>query len=122
MVLRLGEQYLIRSEARAVQNKIDDAQSDLNVIRQRAGLESTIASDKNSLLNAILAERKAELFTEMGHRWLDLKRTNKIDEVMSVETPQKAGGTEWKSYQQFYPIPTRELERAPNLIQNPGYN
>jgi len=122
MMLRLGEQYLIRAEARAKQNNIGGAQSDLNAIRNRAGLPNTIAGDQTSLLTAILNERRHELFCEWGHRWLDLKRTNTIDAVMTVATPLKSNGTTtWQPYQALYPIPYTELQKAPNLTQNPGY-
>jgi hypothetical protein len=121
MVLRLGEQYLVRAEARAQLNNIGGAQSDLNVIRTRVGLGNTIANDKNSLLAAVLHERQVELFTEWGHRWLDLKRTGNIDRVMTVVTPLKANGAPWRNYQQWYPLPTEDLQKAPNLVQNPGY-
>jgi starch-binding outer membrane protein, SusD/RagB family len=120
MVLRLAEQYLIRAEAKAQQNNIFGAQSDLNMIRLRAGLANTAANDKSSLLAAILHERQVELFTEWGHRWLDLKRTNTVDAVMSTITPQK-GGVTWQSFQQLYPIPQSEILNDPNLHQNSGY-
>jgi len=118
-ILRLAEQYLIRSEARAQQNKTVDAVNDLNLIRSRASLSPLALSDKSSVLSAILQERKVELFTEWGHRWFDLKRTNNLDNLMLTVTPQK-GGT-WRSYQRLYPIPQYELDKDPNLIQNPGY-
>jgi hypothetical protein len=122
MMLRLGEQYLIRAEARAQQNNISGAQSDLTVIRTRAGLGATTASDKASLLTAIFEERRHELFTEWGHRWLDLKRTGKVDEVMNIVTPQKSNGTvNWQPYQALYPLLLTDIQRNPNLIQNPGY-
>jgi hypothetical protein len=119
MIMRLGEQYLIRAEARAQQNKIVESQSDLNVIRKRASLSNTTANDKNSLLAAILHERQVELFTELGNRWLDLKRTNNVNNVMSIIAPLK-GGT-WEPTDQLYPIPLSDIQKNPNLIQNPGY-
>ena len=125
MVLRLAEQYLIRAEARAQQNNINEAQNDLNMIRARAGLTNTTASDKASLLSAILQERRVEFFSEWGHRWLDLKRTNGIDVVMNVITPQKAANfslsRQWNTNQQLYPIPFIEIQRDINLVQNQGY-
>jgi len=121
MMLRLGEQYLIRAESRAEQNNIAGAQSDLNNIRIRAGLSNTTVGDQASLLGAILHERQVELFSEWGNRWFDLKRTGNIDVVMSVITPQKAGGAQWNSYQQLYPLPLSDLQQAPNLAQNAGY-
>jgi hypothetical protein len=79
--------------------------------------------DKAGLLMAILHERQVELFSEWGHRWLDLKRIEKIDEIMKIETPLKANGADWQSYQQWFPLPKEsDLDNAPNLIQNDGYN
>jgi hypothetical protein len=122
MVLRLAEQYLIRAEARAQQGNFGDAQSDLNAIRTRAGLPSTTASDKTSLLAAVLHERQVELFAEWGHRWFDLKRTGNVDAVMSIVTPQKTGGSPiWRSYQQLFPVPFEAMTSSPNLTQNSGY-
>jgi starch-binding outer membrane protein, SusD/RagB family len=122
MVLRLAEQFLIRAEARAQQGKTNEAKMDLNAIRVRAGLGATPANDKNSLLKAIVKERQVELFAEWGHRWLDLKRTGMVDEVMKGITPLKAKGAPWQSYQQLYPLPLlTDLQRAPNLVQNEGY-
>jgi hypothetical protein len=119
MVLRLTEQYLIRAEARAKQNKILEAKTDLNLIRTRAGLSNTTANDQGSLLAAILHERQVEFFTEWGHRWLDLKRTQNINSIMNTVTPAKGGI--WNSNWQFYPISLSELQIDPNLSQNPGY-
>jgi len=120
MVMRLAEQYLIRAEARAQQNNIGAAQSDLNIIRKRAGLSITTANDKNSLLTAIWHERQIELFSEWGHRWFDLKRTGTADILMSVICQRKGGvwNPEWK----LYPIYFNELQVNPNLApNNPGY-
>ena len=116
-VLRLAEQYLIRAEARAQQNNIAGAQADINAIRNRAGLGNTAAGDQASLLTAIAQERKAELFTEWGHRWLDLKRTGQVDMVLS---PLKSG---WKSTAALYPIPQDQLLNDPAMTgaQNSGY-
>jgi hypothetical protein len=123
MVLRLGEQYLIRAEARAKLGNSGGAQSDLNSIRNRAGLANySGATDQTSLVTAILNERRHELFSEWGNRWFDLKRTGNIDAVMSVVTPQKSKGTtSWQSFQQLYPIPITELQLAPNITQTNGY-
>jgi hypothetical protein len=116
IVFRLAEQYLIRAEARARQGNIAGAQQDLNIIRQRAGLQNTTASTKEELLEAILAERRFELFSEHGHRWFDLRRTGRAGEVLP---PIKSG---WKSTDVLLPIPEEELLMNPNLKpQNPGY-
>jgi hypothetical protein len=123
MVLRLAEQYLIRAEAEAngAGGGIAAAISDLNMIRNRAGLQNYSGnSDKSSVLNGIYHERKVELFAEWGHRWLDLKRTGLVDSVMSKVTPLKGGGT-WNSNHKLFPIPLTEIQYDPNLVQNTGY-
>jgi len=115
IVLRLAEQYLIRAEARAQQNKLVEAYADINTIRSRAGLIDAPVSGKNALLTAIEKERVCELFTENGHRWLDLKRTHRATEIL---TPIKAG---WQDTDLLFPIPDAERVINTNLTQNPGY-
>jgi starch-binding outer membrane protein, SusD/RagB family len=118
-VLRLGEVYLIRAEARARLGNISGAQADLNLIRKRAQLPNTTASTQTALVDAILHERQVELFTEQGHRWFDLKRTGKIDALMTAYAPTK--GATWSSYKQLFPIPQNERNNNLNLTQNQGY-
>jgi starch-binding outer membrane protein, SusD/RagB family len=115
MMLRLAEQYLIRAEARAQQDKLTEAKADIGVIRARAGLANTTAVTKAALLNAIEQERRIELFAEWGHRWFDLKRTERTDAVMSVVK------TGWQSYMSLYPIPQGQMNLNPLLRQNAGY-
>lgn len=116
IVFRTAEQYLIRAEARAYQGNLTGAKEDLNKIRQRAGLLDTQALTQTEILDAILLERKWEFFTELGHRFFDLKRLNKIDEALSGIKPG------WESTDSLLPIPQSELSANPNLRpQNPGY-
>jgi hypothetical protein len=118
-MLRLGEMYLIRAEAKARLDMIPEAQNDLNAIRRRAGLGDTDAATGDDLVRSIMQERRIELFTEMGNRWMDLKRWGIVDAAMSVETPLKGGN--WKSYQQWYPVPFDDVQKDPNLHQTQGY-
>lgn len=117
-VLRLAEQYLIRAEARAQQGKLvglNSAEADINIIRARALLGSTIASTKEQLLTAIEKERRTELFVEWGHRWFDLKRSGKANTVLPIIK------TGWQSTDALYPIPLSQLQTNIYLTQNPGY-
>ncbi|WP_162847129.1 RagB/SusD family nutrient uptake outer membrane protein [Mucilaginibacter gracilis] len=117
--LRLGEQYLIRAEARAQQNKLATAITDLDAVRHRAGITLIGTTQPNiiqaDLLTKIAHERFVELFAEQGHRWLDLKRTGQADVVL-------AGKPNWTPQAQLFPIPATDITNDHNLVQNPGYN
>lgn len=127
MVLRLAEQYLIRAESRIHLGDIENGIKDLNSLRQRARAVptndvsnplpdlATNISFENALL-AVEKERRIELFSEWGHRWLDLKRTDRANAVLG---PFK--GEDWQNTDVLYPIPAPELINAPNLRQNLGY-
>lgn len=117
MVLRLAELYLIRAEALQHLGRNNDALSDVNTVRRRAGLTGSKAdpSSDSAVSNAIMHERQVELFCEWGHRWYDLKRTGSAATVLSQEK------TGFKSFQQLYPIPLGELQANNLLQQNPGY-
>jgi starch-binding outer membrane protein, SusD/RagB family len=124
MVLRLAEQYLIRAEAETQLNDLTDAATDLNVIRNRAGLSSisdSIASSQTAMVSAILHERQVELFTEWGFRWIDLARSGIGNSVMSVVAPLKGGTWNSDGYQLLFPIPLSEIKVDDNLSQNSGY-
>ncbi len=118
-ILRLAEQYLIRAEARAKQNKLNEAIGDVDVIRGRAGLTGTTATTQQEVLAAVLQERRVEFFTEQGFRFFDLKRMGSIDNVMTIVSPQK--NSNWAPYMQYWPIPTSETLANLNLKQTPGY-
>lgn len=126
-VFRLAEQFLIRAEARAKLGNIEDSRTDLDAIRLRAGLEETEANSEVELIKAIVHERQVELFTEWGHRWLDLKRLpgfnnssiSLADEIMPGITSLKGG--EWSNDWKLYPVLLSDIQVNPNLQQNKGY-
>jgi 5,10-methylene-tetrahydrofolate dehydrogenase/methenyl tetrahydrofolate cyclohydrolase len=118
--IRLGELYLIRAEAKAMQNDLQGAIDDVNLIRQKhGGLNTPLPkpADQASAIDIILHERRVDLFTEGGFRWLDLKRTGKLDAVMMQEEPAT-----WTSTAALFPIPFVDIQRNSKLVQNPGYN
>lgn len=114
VVIRLAEMYLIRAEANANLNgDINAIKADINVIRQRAGLNSTNASSYDQLLNVIEMERRVEFAFE-GQRWFDLVRTGRAVEVLPNVT---------STNQTLFPIPLDEIltNNSPGMVQNPGY-
>lgn len=135
-VLRLAEQYLIRAEARIQLEQVADGITDLNLLRTRAR-ESVSASvpnplpplstslSKSAALKALEHERQVELFTEWGHRWLDLKRLSGFDDSSKTRADEVLApikGSNWQTTDQLYPIPLMDIQRDINLRQNPGYN
>lgn len=116
IVLRISEQYLIRAEARAHTGNLIGAKDDLNRIRNHAGLENTTAITAEEIIDAVISERRFELFTEFGHRFFDLKRTGRLNAILSAVKPQ------WKNTSRLFPIPENELLLNTNLKpQNEGY-
>lgn len=117
MVLRFAELFLIRAEARAQQDNLEDAKADLDKIRGRADLDPLADGlNKEQMLAAVAQERRIELFAEWGHRWFDLIRTGKAIEVL---TPLKP---DIEQHDLLYPIPRPAMRTNPNLEQNNGYN
>lgn len=116
VVARLAELLLIRAEAYAVLMRPEEAISDLNKIRERAGLAPlqgvvTIEEVKKE----IDVQRQLELFGEGGHRFFDLKRRGELDQVLGPLKPQ------WQSYKSEFPIPQQEISVNQHLTQNHGY-
>jgi len=127
IVFRLAEQYLIRAEARCQQSKItgtNSAESDLNIIRSRAGLGNTGATDQQSMLAAIETEKRNEMFAEWGTRWLDLKRwpsNTSLGKTRADDILAPLKGVTWQSTDILWPIPVAQISLNGNLKQNPGY-
>ena len=125
--LRLSEVYLNRAEANAKLENDDDAISDVNEIRTRAGLSGTALFDPNdlggrSVLDIVLEERRLELAYE-GHRGFDLVR-NQLPLVRDYEgIHQENGDTRtsipWDDNRWAFFIPSIELTTNPECVQNP---
>ncbi|WP_324676424.1 RagB/SusD family nutrient uptake outer membrane protein [Hymenobacter sp. GOD-10R] len=106
-VMRLAELYLTRAEAnfRAGTSVGAAPLADVNRVRARA----LLAPLTTLTLDAILKERHLELAFE-GFQLNDLKR-NKLP----------VGALPYNSPKLVFPIPQRELDVNPNLVQNEGY-
>lgn len=122
-LLRMAEQFLIRAEARAEQDKLGLAADDLNAVRTRAGIANSDAVTKEELLDAILQERKLEFVGE-GQRWFDVIRSGKAMDIFS-EVIRSKGSLPFyhlsSEGRQVLPIPSVEIRTNTNLIQNEAY-
>ncbi len=99
-IIRNAELVLIRAEARIQTGDLPGGASDLDVIRNAAGLPD-YAGDMSqaALLDEMLKQRRYELFNE-GHRWIDLRRYNRLGTLPL----DRAGDDVWDRF----PIPATE--------------
>jgi starch-binding outer membrane protein, SusD/RagB family len=109
-VFRLAEMYLIRAEALAyTDGDIVSILSDINTIRNRAGLGNTTADNYSDLKLAIENECRHEFAFE-GHRWADLVRTKRAVPLLGIDEKYT-----------LFPIPLSEMQTNKLIKQNLGY-
>ncbi|WP_315815336.1 RagB/SusD family nutrient uptake outer membrane protein [Paraflavitalea speifideaquila] len=126
VLLRLPEMYLVRAEARAAKGKLSEAIADVNTVRERAGLHKIVASSPaQQIIRALKDENRHEYFTELGHRWFDIRRWQSnsgagkrmADDVLTEIKPQY-----WASYKIHFPIPGMKYVMRRNLPKIQGIN
>ena len=78
-IIRNAELILIRAEARARTGDPGGAITDLDVIRNAAGLPNySGAGDQGAVLDEVLNQRRYELYGE-GQRWIDVRRFGQLN-------------------------------------------
>ncbi|GAA4315859.1 RagB/SusD family nutrient uptake outer membrane protein [Compostibacter hankyongensis] len=145
---RLGEQYLNYAEAlNEAQGPVADVYKYVNLIRDRAGLPGLPPGlSKDAMRDAIHHERRIELAFET-HRYFDTRRwmtAASIDDkniygldvngVVSADPLVPYNITSDAFYKRtvlekrvfdtkdyYWPVPQREIEKNPKLVQNPGW-
>ncbi len=125
--LRYADILLLKAEALIGKGDYSGAAELINQTRRRAGLSNLPAAasaGKEAILNAYMKERRLELAME-GHRWFDLVRLNKVEEVMNAVYAKDEGRPAqvypFTSLSYILPIPQDVIDQNPNLVQNPGY-
>ncbi len=139
--LRMAELYLNKAEALFHTGDEEGAREALKPVRQRAGMPAVTATGAD-LLEAIKNERRIEFAFE-EHRYFDVRRwkeapkyfgstvhaitikkypdgkkTYEVDKLRS----DVGGDRKWDDKMYWLPIPKSEMDKNPNLVQNPGYN
>lgn len=139
--LRMAELYLNKAEALYHTGDEEGAREALKPVRQRAGMPAVTATGAD-LLEAIKNERRIEFAFE-EHRYFDVRRwkeapkyfgstvhaitikkypdgkkTYEVDKLRS----DVGGDRKWDDKMYWLPIPKSEMDKNPNLVQNPGYN
>jgi hypothetical protein len=116
IVIRLADVLLMCAEAIVRGNGNQAmAQTYMNRVRSRAGIQPYPPTSGQDLLDKIYLERRKELATE-GHRFFDLVRTNQASNVLGSQ-----GFVANKN--ELLPIPQIEIDLSQNTLrQNLGYN
>lgn len=115
LAIRYAEVLLMNAEANNELGTAALATTSLNLVRTRAGLPATTATDQAGLRTAIWTERRLELAME-NDRYFDVIRQGKAATIFGPK-----GWTASKN--EVWPIPYNEiLLSGGKLIQNPGYN
>ena len=126
---RYADILLLKAEALIMKDSPDfnAAATLIDQVRTRVGLSNLTTSDKsskNSMVNAVLKERRLELAFE-GQRWFDLVRLDKVEEVMnavfSKDSGRKAMAYPFNQNSYVLPIPQTVIDENENVHQNPGY-
>jgi tetratricopeptide (TPR) repeat protein len=132
IVYRYADLLLLYAECLNENGQTSTAIDYVNMIRThpRTGLDAlSTGLDQAAARDAIAKERRIELNME-GHRWFDLLRTGKTEEVMNAYfmlTPRPHSTELDNSPFTFtgrpllFPIPDAEIKLNPALTQNTGY-
>lgn len=127
--LRYADILLLKAEALIMKAspELSAAADVIDKVRTRAKLAklpSSVKSNKDSMLDALLKERRMELAFE-GERWFDLVRLDKVESTMNAvygkdsgRRPIQVGFTQNSSR---LPIPLAVIQVNTNLVQNEGY-
>ena len=139
--LRMAELYLNKAEALYHIGDEEGAREALKPVRQRAGMPAVTATGAD-LLEAIKNERRIEFAFE-EHRYFDVRRWKEAPEyfgsTVHAITIKKypdgkktyevdklrsdvGGDRKWDDKMYWLPISKSEMDKNPNLVQNPGYN
>ncbi len=128
ILMRLGETYLLRAEARLNQNNLAGAAEDINVIRERANASPVDAGDITE--DFILDERARELLGEENRRMTLVRTGTLVDRATQLTGvgPLAGGNLETTNgltdQHLLMPIPQAEIDLNKDAVleQNPGYN
>lgn len=80
-IIRNEELVLLYAEANHIANPTEAVDA-INIIRNAAGLPDYSGGNApNELVDEILRQKRYSLFAEGGHRWIDLRRFGRLDEL-----------------------------------------
>lgn len=114
-VIRYPDVLLTYAEAQAELGNFAEANTYLNMVKNRANLPAVSINNNAEFKEEVLAERRKEFVGE-GQRFFDLVRTETLEEKV-----MEAKDIQVNPIYYLFPIPQRERDVNTNLPQNPGY-
>lgn len=120
-------------------NNLQEGLDALNMVRNRAGLPDRVTTNQAQAREWYRKERQLEMFAE-GDRWYMIRKWMIADEVIEnvyqmkiyhyangrtkwfYDTSKSVDDRKWNQANYWLPIKRTEINRAPQLQQNPGYN
>lgn len=118
-VLRYADVLLMKAEALNELGQTNEAKKYLDKVRNRAGLaDIQLGLNQTQFREAVLKERRMELAFE-GQRWFDLIRVD--NGKYGLDFLHSIGKNNAAEKHLLFPVPQIEIDRNPNLTQNPGY-
>lgn len=121
-ILRIAEMYFIAAEAYAELDQLDDAVYYLQELRnhRNIGHLEIDADTKEDFIDLLLTEKRVEFFSEMSHRWFDLRRRG-MDIPKGIPGVDSGEPLGFDDYRVVERIAISEISANENCIQNPGY-
>jgi hypothetical protein len=102
-IIRNEELILLRAEANIGLRNIPAAVEDINYIRTRSGrIPGRTDITAENALDELLKQKRYSLLFEGGHRWIDLRRYNRLDTLPRELDPSFAP-------HERFPIPAAEM-------------
>lgn len=119
-ILRYADVLLMYAEALNEQGNTPEALTYINQVRARVSLKDLEGLDQESCRTALEKERRLE-FVDEGHRWFDLVRTGRAQEVLDAHFESLGLNFSVEDHELIFPIPQNEILLNPELVQNEGY-
>jgi hypothetical protein len=101
-IIRNEDLILLRAEALIQTGEFTAAEEDINFIREKSGGLPPVTLVGENAVDILLTERRYSLLFEGGHRWIDLRRYNRL-QTLPKDKPEH-------TIHERFPIPVAETD------------
>ena len=102
-IIRNEELVLLRAEANIGMGNYTDAETDINLVRTASGGLDPVTLDANNAVDELLQQRFYSLLFEGGHRWIDMRRYGRLDDLLLDDENQG------QTAHDTFPLPVDEV-------------